>query len=156
RRYGLFVGESFINMRFGEWLQEQGIPWPYYPSGQPMLHARLFRDMAAAYPQLGPLHQLRQSLGKMRLTRLAIGADGFNRCALRPFRSVSGRNQPSNSAFIFGPASWFRSLIKPPPGYAIAYCDWGAQEIAIGAALSGDEGMIAGYRNGDPHVDFAC
>jgi hypothetical protein len=94
RRYGLFEGETFKADRFARWLYHEAIPWPFYPSGQPMLEARLFRDMSAAYPKLGPLHQLRQSLGKLRLTGLTVGQNGFNRCALHPFRSVSGRNQP--------------------------------------------------------------
>ena len=79
----------------------------------------------------------------MRLTGLAIGPDGRNRCLISVFQSVPGRNQPSNSKFIFGPARWMRGLIKPPPGYAVAYVDWKSQEIAIAAALSG---MITSWK----------
>ena len=35
---------------------------------------------------------------------------------------------------------WLRGLIKPPPGYGVAYIDWSQQEIGIAAALSGDRG----------------
>jgi DNA polymerase I len=155
RQYGIYEGEHWRNDRFVAWLDRQQIPWPFYPTGQPMLEARLFRDMANAYPELRPLHQLRQSLGELRLTGLSVGPDGRNRCPLHPFRAVTGRNQPSNARYIFGPATWMRSLIRPPRGYGVAYCDWSAQEYAISAALSGDENMIASYRSGDPYLDFA-
>ena len=62
----------------------------------------------------------------------------------------TGRNQPSNSKFIFGPSVWLRGLIKPPPGYGIAYVDWSQQEFGIAAALSGDTDMQAAYRVGRP------
>jgi DNA polymerase I-like protein with 3'-5' exonuclease and polymerase domains len=71
------------------------------------------------------------------------------------FQTVTGRNAPSPSQFIFGPARWMRGLIKPAIGYALAYIDWSAQEIAIAAALSGDDRMIAGYQSGDPYMAFA-
>jgi DNA polymerase I-like protein with 3'-5' exonuclease and polymerase domains len=48
-----------------------------------------------------------------------------------------------------------RGLIQPPPDHGIGYIDWSGQEIAIAAALSGDERMIEAYRSGDPHMAFA-
>ena len=155
RDYGIYDGETFKAERFVAWLARRQIPWPFYPSGQPMLEARLFRDMSNAYPELAPLHQLRQSLGKLRLTGLTVGKDAKNRCPLHPFRTVTARNQPSNARFVFGPATWMRSLIRPPAGHGIAYVDWSAQEYAIAAALSGDANMIASYVSGDPYMDFA-
>jgi DNA polymerase I len=155
RHYGVYEGESFRNERFVAWLGRRQIPWPFYPSGQPMLEARLFRDMSSAYPELVPLHQLRQSLGKLRLTGLSVGADGYNRCPLHPFRTVTGRNQPSNARYIFGPATWMRSLIRPPKEHAIIYIDWSAQEIGIAAALAKDQAMIESYRSGDFYMAFA-
>jgi DNA polymerase I-like protein with 3'-5' exonuclease and polymerase domains len=74
---------------------------------------------------------------------------------LGAFGSKTGRNQPSNSRFIFGPAVWLRSLIKPSPGKAVAYIDYSQQEFGIGAALSGDEAMMTAYTDGDPYLAFA-
>ncbi|MFM8272666.1 MAG: DNA polymerase, partial [Gemmata sp.] len=82
-------------------------------------------------------------------------SDGRNRVMLAPFGSKTGRNQPSNSKFVFGPSAWFRSIIKPPPGRAIAYIDWSQQELAIAAALSGDVNMQNAYRSGDFYLSFA-
>jgi DNA polymerase I-like protein with 3'-5' exonuclease and polymerase domains len=74
---------------------------------------------------------------------------------LSAFRSGTGRNQPSNAKFIFGPSVWLRGLIKPPPGSGVAYLDWSQQEFGIAAALSGDANMIAAYQSGDPYLAFA-
>ena len=50
---------------------------------------------------------------------------------------------------------WLRGLIKPPPGYGIAYIDWAQQEFAIAAVLSNDKAMIEAYQSGDPYLRFA-
>src|SRR6202008_4761107 len=81
--------------------------------------------------------------------------DGRNATLLSAFRSRTGRNQPSNTKFIFGPSVWLRGLIKPPPGHAVAYVDWRQQEFGIAAALSGDVAMQAAYRSADPYLAFA-
>src|SRR5438552_8491010 len=91
----------------------------------------------------------------MRLSDLAVGHDGRNRTLLSAFRARTGRNQPSNTRFIFGPSVWLRGLIKPPPGYGLAYIDWSQQEFGIAAALSGDPMMLAAYESGDPYLAFA-
>ena len=110
--------------------------------------------MARTYPQLMSLHELRYTLSQLKLHKLTVGPDGRNRCMLSPFASKSGRNQPSNAKFVFGPATWIRSLIAPPPGWGVAYCDWSAQEFGIAAYLSGDPGMIRLYET-DPYLGFA-
>jgi DNA polymerase I-like protein with 3'-5' exonuclease and polymerase domains len=74
---------------------------------------------------------------------------------LSAFRTITGRNAPSNSRFIFGPAVWLRSLIRPVEGTCICYLDWSGQEVAIAAYLSGDRAMIAAYETGDPYLGFA-
>jgi DNA polymerase I-like protein with 3'-5' exonuclease and polymerase domains len=74
---------------------------------------------------------------------------------LSAFGSRTGRNQPSNSKFIFGPSTWLRSLIRPAPGRAVAYVDWSQQELGIAAALSGDRRMQEAYVSGDFYLTFA-
>jgi len=90
-----------------------------------------------------------------RLNELAVGQDGCSRTILSAFRSRTGRNQPSNTRFIFGPSVWLRSLIKPPAGHGVAYIDWSQQEFGIAAALSGDRTMQLAYLSGDPYLAFA-
>jgi hypothetical protein len=93
-------------------------------------------------------------LGEMRLTGLGIGPDGCNRCLLSVFQTVTGRNAPSNTQFIFGrragcavslgrslASRWRMSIGRP-------------QEIAIAAALSGDDQLLAAYQTGDIYIAF--
>ena len=154
-RYGVYEGSSFRAERFGAYLAAMGIPWPRLASGALALDDDTFRDMAKAYPVLQPLRELRHALGELRLERLAVGADGRNRVMLSAFASRTGRNQPSNSKFLFGPATWVRSLIRPGPGMALAYVDFASQEMGIAAALSGDEALLEAYRSGDIYLAFA-
>jgi DNA polymerase I-like protein with 3'-5' exonuclease and polymerase domains len=74
---------------------------------------------------------------------------------LSPFASKTGRNQPSNAKFVFGPAKWVRFLIKPEAGMALAYVDYSQQEFGIAAALSNDKAMQEAYKSGDPYITFA-
>jgi hypothetical protein len=152
--YGVYEGRSFREDSFAAWLNRNNIPWSRLESGHLDLSDGTFRQMAKAYPAISPLRELRSSLSDLRLNDLAVGRDGRNRTMLSVFQARTGRNQPSNSKFIFGPSVWLRGLIKPPPGYGIAYIDWRQQEFAIAAALSGDAAMQAAYRSGDPYLTF--
>ena len=154
--FGVYDGSTFKADRWGAYLAGHGIPWPRLESGRLALDDDTFRQMARQYPeQVGPIRELRHSLGQLRLNELAVGSDGRNRCLLSAFRSRTGRNQPSNSKFIFGPSAWLRSLIKPGPGRAVAYVDWSQQEFGIAAALSDDAAMMEAYESGDPYLTFA-
>jgi hypothetical protein len=153
--YGVFEGRTFKTDRFSGWLVERGIPWPRLDSGRLELSDDAFREMARAFPVVAPLRELRHALSEMRLSDLAVGSDGRNRCMLSAFRARTGRNAPSNTKFIFGPAVWLRGLIKPPVGHGVAYLDWSQQEFGIAGALSGDQKMMDAYRSGDPYLAFA-
>jgi DNA polymerase-1 len=153
--YGVFDGRTFKARRFEQLLASKGIPWRRLESGALALDDDTFRVMERLHPQIGPLRQLRIMLSQMRLSDLAVGPGGRNRTLLSPYRARTGRNQPSNSAFIFGPAVWLRSLIRPEPGKGLAYLDWSQQEFGIAAALSRDAAMRAAYTSGDPYLAFA-
>ena len=154
--YGVYDEKgTFKQARFAGYLAENSIPWPHLDSGALNLKDDTFRDMARSYPELGPLKELRVSLGQMRLEALEVGKDGRNRCLLSAFRARTGRNQPSNKKFIFGPAVWLRGLIRPETGWGLAYIDWSQQEFGIAAALSKDSAMQEAYLSGDPYLAFA-
>ncbi len=153
--YGVFDGLSFKRDRFAVFLAEHRIPWPRLDTGQLALDDDTFRSMARAYPRVSALRELRHALGELRLNSLTVGPDGRNRTLLSPFRSKTGRNQPSNSRAVFGAAVWIRGFIKPEPGTAIGYLDFASQEFLIAAALSGDEAMLRAYESGDPYLQFA-
>jgi hypothetical protein len=153
--FGVFDGVHFRSELFARWLARVGIPWPRLRFGELALDDGTFRDMAASYPALQPLRQLRQALDLLHLSDLPIGSDGRNRTLLSPFGTITGRCAPSTSRFIFARPAWMRSLIRPEEGWALAYIDWSSQEYGIGAVLSGDQEMMADYQAGDPYLRFA-
>lgn len=153
--FNVFDGTRFVAARWEAWTELNNIPWPRLPSGAPDLKDSTFKQMAAVYPQVRPMRELRSSLSKLKLNDLAVGADGRNRTLLSPFRSRTGRNQPSSTRFIFGPSTWLRGLIRPLPGWGLAYVDFEQQELGIAAALSRDPAMQAAYRSGSPYLAFA-
>jgi len=155
KTYGIYDGRTFKSDRWADWLAANNIPWPRLPSGDLALDDDTFREMARTYPSVAPVRELRTTLAKLRLNELAVGTDGRNRCMLSAFGSKTGRNQPSNSKFIFGPSAWLRSLIRPDPGTALAYIDWSQQELAIAAAMSGDKKMQDAYMSHDFYLAFA-
>jgi hypothetical protein len=118
--FGVFEGRTFKTDRWAQYLLNNGIPWPRLESGRLALDDDTFRIMAHSYPQIEPIRQLRASLSEMRLADLAVGTDNRNRCLLSAFRASTSRNQPSNSKFIFGAASWLL-LIRLFQQYAIAW-----------------------------------
>ncbi|MCB9557342.1 MAG: DNA polymerase I [Deltaproteobacteria bacterium] len=153
--YGVYEGTRFCTNRFASYLEREGIAWPRTPAGNLVLDKDTFKEQARIHPQLKILKELRVTLSQMKLSDLAVGSDGRNRCMLSPFSSRTGRNQPSTSRFIFGPSAWLRSLIKPGSGKAVASIDWSQQEFGIPAVLSGDDAMREAYVSGDPYISFA-
>ncbi len=153
--FGVYVDGSFKEALFESYLARKGHAWPRLNSGRLALDKDTFSSMSKRYPIIQPLHELRKTQNELKLNNLAVGKDGRNRTILSPFSAKTGRNQPSTAKFVFGPAKWVRGLIKPGPGMALAYCDWSSQEIAIAAALSGDELLWNAYASGDPYIAFA-
>ncbi len=155
RDYRVYQGKTFKTALFASYLARKNISWPQLPTGALDLSDDTFKDMSRSYPWLCPLRELRVTLSRMRLSTLPVGQDERNRCLLSAFRARTSRNQPSTSQFIFGPSTWLRALIKPKPGYGLAYIDWSQQEFGIAAALSGDQLMKEAYISGDPYLSFA-
>jgi DNA polymerase-1 len=153
--YGVYEGRTFKAKNWADYLQKEGIAWPRLATGRLELTDDTFKQMARIYPKVAPIRELRSALSEMRLSNITVGDDGRNRCLLSPFASKTGRNQPSNSRFIFGPSVWLRGLIKPQDGFCLVYIDYSQQEFGIAAALSGDEKMMEAYRSGDPYLAFA-
>jgi hypothetical protein len=153
--FGVYDGDEFSEAAFEVYLSQTGLVWPRHKSGRPELNQDTFSEMAEVFPHIQPLSTLRATLNQLKDWKLKVGPDGRNRVALRPWTAKTGRNQPSTSGFIFGPAVWLRGLIRPEPGMALCYLDFAQQEFGIGAALSGDERMMAAYQSGDPYMAFA-
>jgi DNA polymerase I len=159
QEYGVFAkgkdGDWHFSLDlFAAYLRREGISWPLTETGKLSIRGKTFESMTKGNPQLENLRQLRHARDKLRSIKLAVGADGRNRTVLWPFQAKSSRTQPKASQWIFSPAVWLRSLIKPTPGAAIAYVDWSSMEFLIAGAQSGDPVMLEFYRDGDPYLAF--
>jgi hypothetical protein len=164
--YGVYVRNTagdwtFNNECFAAYLKREGLfdSWQRSETGKLSLKRKTFEDMTKGYPQLEPLRQLKHTRDKMRKVKLAVGADGRNRTVLWPFKAKTSRTQPKASLWIFSPAVWLRSLIKPEPGMAIGYIDYCSMEFLIAASLSDgncgtDNPMLEMYQSGDPYLSF--
>jgi DNA polymerase I len=164
-KYGVYVrsaaGEWSFNLeRFEAYCVREGIVWPRLESGKLNLQRKTFENMSKGRPELEDLRQLRHTRDKMRKIKLAVGADGRNRTVLWPFKSKTSRTQPKAAQWIFSPAVWLRSSIKPGPGMAVAYIDYSSKEFLIAAVLSDGHcgpvnAMLDMYLSGDPYLAFA-
>jgi DNA polymerase I len=106
--YGVYDGDTFKRDRFSRWLYHKGIPWPRLESDWLDLSDDAFKIQEAAWPIIGPLRELRNTVRQADLDGLQVGYDGRARTSLRPFASVTGRNQPSTRTFPFATAKWMR------------------------------------------------
>lgn len=154
QEYGVYDGGRFVAKQFAEYLALHEIPWPQTDTGRLKLDDDTFRQMERTHPQIRNLAQLRSFKTSLTGKRLPVGEDGRNRAMVRPFSSVTGRNQPSSSEAIFHRSAWARSYIKPTTGTGLAYLDYCQQEVGIAAALSGDEHLKEAYLSGDPYLEF--
>ena len=164
-QYGVYVrdaaGDWTFNMeRFAAYLAREGIAWPRLKTGKLDTKDKTFQAMGKNWPQLEELRQLRHARNKMRKIKLAVGSDSRNRTVLWSFVAKTSRTQPKAAKWIFSPAVWLRSLIKPEPGMAVAYIDYSSMEFMIAAVLSdGHLGpsnpMLDDYNSGDPYLAFA-
>jgi hypothetical protein len=140
KNYGVFVvldqddpesPISFNEQAFEQYVKRLGIDWPRLESGKLCIQDSVFKEKALKFPALYQLRQIRKMKSQMDKFNVLVGRDGRNRCSLWPFKSVTGRNQPSNAEYLMGLPSGYRALAKAPPGHALLYCDWSGQECAL-------------------------
>lgn len=146
---GVFKQENFERLALS--LDKR---WPRTPSGRCKKDSDTLKDLANRYPEIANLHELGNTLSALREPNLSIH-NGRAYCYTAPFKSKTGRNQPSTTRFLFGAPKWMRSLIKPTNGRAIAYIDVTAEEFGIASLLSGDPAMWESYCAPDVYIDFA-
>jgi hypothetical protein len=139
--------------RFERWLTSVGVvAWPRLESGRLDIDGDAFRLMYHV-PGIEGLHALRDSLGVIVKAKLPIGRDGRNRPSLFPFCTATGRNAHAKS--LYNAHAGMRSFMVFPEDKIGVYLDWRTQEVAIAAALSGDEALIRDYNRGDVYHALA-
>ena len=153
-QFGIYEDASFRMSGFEDFLLRERIAWPRLPSGLLATSDKVFKERAAAHPKVAKLRELRWALTGLRDFKMAVGDDSRNRTLLGPFATITSRNAPKAGQFLFGAAAWQRALLKPAEGMAVAYLDWGAQEIAIAAFLSRDPVLQAAYLASDIYISF--
>lgn len=154
--YEIVDGEAhWRDELFAAYLTRKQISWPRLDSGALDLKKDTFSSMVKAHDELMDLAELRSTLSLLRQWKLAIGNDGRNRTSLWPYGTKTGRNAPSGTGFIFGPAKWIRSFITPPPGRALVHRDYSQQEACIAAVLSQDPELLAACETGDVYLGVA-
>jgi DNA polymerase-1 len=146
----------FKRERVEAWIASRGWVWPKLTSrGRPCLDKDVLDEVGRILPEVARFAAARQLTNGLRLESLSVDGDGRSRVLLSPFGTITGRNAPSSSRYIFGQPRWLRHLIQAPPGRALAYTDWSAQEYGVMAALSQDAGLLADYQSGDPYLGLA-
>jgi hypothetical protein len=155
--YPIYAGRTFKADLWEAWLGQHGVlaDWPRHDTGRLKLDKDTFKEMAQAYPEVAPIHELRATLSQLKKGGLAVGPDGRNRTLLSAFSTATGRCAPSSTRSIFGGPSFMRSLVKPAPGMAVAYLDFEQQEPAIAAAYSKDQKLAEAYLSGDLYLSMA-
>jgi DNA polymerase-1 len=157
--YGVYEIEDgrphWRKQRFADYVRRNRMTWPTYGDGSLDERDQTFREMVGRYPQIETLRELRYSLSKLRLNNLHVGNDGRNRALLGAYGTKTGRNAPSNSKFVFGPAKWIRFLITPPPGRVLIHRDYKQQEVRIAAVLSRDAALLQACESGDVYLGIA-
>ena len=116
-------------------------------------------------PEIAAYRQVRKLLNQLKWLRQpdegkedlfdSIGSDGRLRTFFGIYGTQTARNAPQAKRFVFAMSAWLRCLIRHPEDMVISELDYGSQEFAIGAILSGDKNMVAAYQSGDPYLYFA-
>jgi DNA polymerase I len=154
--YEIVDGEAhWREERHAAMVRRMGLAWPTYADGSYDITAETFKEVARQHPEVEPLRELRSSISKLRLHKLAVGSDGRNRAQLWAYGTKTARNAPGASAYVFGPAKWLRHLITPPPGFALVHRDYKQQEMVIAAVVSGDSELLAACETGDVYLGIA-
>ena len=83
------------------------------------------------------------------------GSDRVMRPRLNAFGSQTGRNYPGAKGFFPAQGEEIRKRLVIPADKVLVGLDYGQQEFAIEAVMSGDTAMIEDYVSGDPYIALA-
>lgn len=128
--------------------------WSRTDSGKLSLDADYLKELEKRIPEVRDLRQYRQTENTLRSADLRDKIkDGYIKPRTSPFTAVTGRNglEPTRG-YLLNLPKWIRKIIHPHKDMVLLSGDWSQQEIAVGAALSGDENLIAAYNTGDIYV----
>jgi DNA polymerase I-like protein with 3'-5' exonuclease and polymerase domains len=148
----------FKRDRVEQWVAEHRWIWPVFtPTGHPSLKQEILEEVGRIIPEVAEFREIRRLTNGLRLglEKLAVSADGRSHPGVIPAGTITSRNV-TRGDFVFGQARWLRHLIVAPPGRALIYADWSAQEFGVMAALSRDPALLADYQRPDPYLSMAA
>jgi hypothetical protein len=158
---------SFSRGRLEDLVAAKGWDWPRKASGVLDIRAITLREQARRYPELRSFQRLQSQVAELKLSKLlnTLGEDGFSRCSLKPFWTLTSRNLPqgerdegvgtAETVFLLSLPAWLRGVIRPREGWVVVVLDFVAQEVLIAAGLSGDPTLIEDAQH-DPYLRFAA
>ena len=106
--YPIYEDGVFRSKAFLSWAAESGIAWPWTRNTQGRPYRPYDDDtlelLECRHPFIATVRQTRKTLNAFsRRSRFVIdGKVGKHYFSTSVFRSITGRNQPANSGFIFG------------------------------------------------------
>jgi DNA polymerase-1 len=121
-------------------------------TGRISVRVQLLATLAEQYEVLKPFAADRSALGQLHEYPLPVFADNRLRSWFAPFWTISGRAAPPTNEYIYSLPAWWRSMMEPPAGWALAVLDYEAMEFGLAAAFSHDPNMMAFYASGDPYI----
>ena len=165
--YELFLpkkagGWTFKHNLFGDLVEKLKLDekWPRTAKGKYATDSKTIEKFRSV-PQVEKLYQTLKTRKSINFVKdpsksgQYIGSDGHIRPYFGPFGTQTGRNAAKATSFPPAMANWLRCIMRPHKGQTIIGIDYGSQEFAIGASLSGDKNMIEAYESGDPYLYFA-
>lgn len=84
-----------------------------------------------------------------------IGLDYVQRPDFGPYGTQTARNAAKAKSYCFLGPHWIRMLVSPPKGKVVYECDYSAEEVFIGAALTGDQNLVDSYLSNDVYMYYA-
>jgi len=137
-----------------DWVRQRSKSWcgALTKKGALSLADKSLEKLATRFPEIENVRQIKASISLLKNAGLKASR-GRSYFSVVPFRTITGRNAPSD--FLFAKPKWCRFLVIPEPGHILLGVDYDAQEFGIAAALSGDKAMLDAYWDGDPHIGFA-
>jgi DNA polymerase-1 len=149
-----FYNEGSLDLDLVEaFLNDNGIPVPRTPkTGRVSTNIEVLGRLAERYEVLKPFAEGRRILGQLHEYPLPIFADDRLRAWFAPFWTITSRAAPPTNGYIYSLPAWFRGMIQPTEGAALAYLDFEAMEFGLAAALSQCPNMVEFYLSGDPYI----
>jgi DNA polymerase-1 len=153
----LFDGATFRRHHFAAFIQRLGAArtWPRTATGQYKSDVdETLKTMGQIHPPVETLRQTIKTLHELKNVAFAIGDDGRNRYLGGLFGTITGRNSPKARSALLHRSRWWRNLIQPEPGRALAYLDFSSEEFMVQAVLAGDRQGIEDYLSGDVYLTW--